>query len=149
MNGVEGVVFEISDGGRHGKIVSVDQASALEWGPYYVNAPADSDTNGKANTDAIMSLSDRDSYPAFTWCRDKGPNWYLPALNELQAMYRNRYAINATLRARGYTEMSRGWHLSSTEYSEFNEWEVYMLTGDTSNYDKYFNVGYVRAVSAF
>ena len=148
VNGVEGVVFEISDGGRHGKIVSVDQAAEVSWGPEGVNAPADSETNGKANTDAIMALANRGSYPAFTWCRGKGPNWYLPALNELQAIYRNKDAINATLRAQGYTEISNRWYWSSTEFNEFSAWHVSTRYGYTSSGGKYYD-GYVRAVSAF
>ena len=147
VNGVEGVVFEISDGGRHGKIVSVDQAR-LEWGPRGVDAPADSETNGKANTDAIMALANRDSYPAFTWCSGKGSNWYLPVTSELQAIYRNKDAINATLRARGYTEISSARYWSSTEWDVSLAWNVAMGSGFTSNNFKS-NDGYMRAVSAF
>ena len=147
VNGVEGVVFEISDGGRHGKIVSVDQAF-LVWGPRGVNTPADSETNGWANTDAIMRRSDRDSYQAFTWCRDKGPNWYLPAESELLTIYRNKDVINATLRARGYTEISNHWYWSSTEDTEFGAWSVGMRSGYTNVSLKY-DGNYVRAVSAF
>ena len=148
VNGVEGVVFEISDGGRHGKIVSVDQAEEVSWGPYRVNTPADSETNGKANTDAIMALANRDSYPAFTWCRSKGSNWYLPAKSELQAIYRNKDAINATLRARGYTVISTYRYWSSTEYNESRAWNVYMDDGGALHSSKGISI-YVRAVSAF
>ena len=148
VNGVVGVVFEISDGGRHGKIVSVDQVEEVSWGPYDVDTPADSDTNGKANTDAIMRRSDRYSYSAFTWCRSKGSNWYLPAFNELQAISRNRDAINATLRERGYTVISTYRYWSSTEYNESRAWNVYMDDGGTLHSSKGISI-YVRAVSTF
>ena len=147
VNGVEGVVFEISDGGRHGKIVSVDQA-ALVWGLYGVDTPADSETNGKANTDAIMALENRDSYQAFTWCRGKGSNWYLPANSELQVISSNIYAINTTLRERGYTEISNRWYWSSTEASECYAWTFRMNDGSPDYGDKR-SPNYVLAVSAF
>lgn len=145
--GVEGVVFETSSFGRHGKIVSVDQLS-LAWGPIDDSTQADSETNGKANTDAIMRCSDRDSYPAFTWCRGKGSNWYLPANSELQVISSNIYAINTTLRERGYTEISDRRYWSSTEYNVGHAWTFRMTDGRASNGTKYY--GYcVRAVSAF
>ncbi|MBQ8493326.1 MAG: protein kinase, partial [Alistipes sp.] len=58
-NGKQGVVFEVWDGGRHGKIVSLDETQA-EWDSRAIdgNSPrtyADSKSDGKANTDKIMS----------------------------------------------------------------------------------------------
>ena len=157
-NGKEGVVFEVRDGGRHGKIVSLD-GTQTQWDTRVkfrlfnrngVCTNADSETDGKANTDKIMARSDRDYFPAFTWCRAKGDSWYLPAKSELMEIYRNRHAINETMSKHdGVGLFSNYW--SSTEYaadSKFCAWYVYMSYGYACSNFKYDN-NYVRAVSAF
>ena len=157
-NGKEGVVFEVRDGGRHGKIVSMD-TTQTQWDTRVkfrlfnrngVCTNADSETDGKVNTDKIMARSDRDYFLAFTWCRAKGDSWYLPAKSELMEIYRNHHAINETMSKHdGVGLFSNYW--SSTEYaadSKFCAWRVHMRDGGTSyNLKDVFN--YVRAVSAF
>ena len=157
-NGKEGVVFEVWDGGRHGKIVSMDTIQTqwdtrVKFGLFNGNGVctnADSETDGKANTDKIMARSDRDYFPAFTWCRAKGYSWYLPAKSELMEIYRNRRAINKTMsHHNGVVLFSNYW--SSTEYaanSKFCAWIVNMYNGNTRspNMRSFY---YVRAVSAF
>ena len=157
-NGIEGVVFEVRNGGRHGKIVSMD-TTQTQWDTRVkfrlfnrngVCTNADSETDGKVNTDKIMARSDRDYFLAFTWCRAKGDSWYLPAKSELMEIYRNRHAINETMSKHdGVGLFSNYW--SSTEYaadSKFCAWRVHMRDGGTSyNLKDVFN--YVRAVSAF
>lgn len=157
-NGKEGVVFEVWDGGRHGKIVSLD-TTQTQWDTRVkfrlfnrngVCTNADSETDGKANTDKIMARSDSDYFPAFTWCRAKGDSWYLPAKSELMLIYRNRHAINETMsHHNGVGLFSNYW--SSTEYdadSKFCAWYVYMRDGN-ARYDLKYGNYYVRAVSAF
>ena len=157
-NGKEGVVFEVWNGGRHGKIVSLDQTevrwdSRVEW--FYPNdepingteTGADDVRNGKANTDNIMSRSDSEYFKSFVWCRSKGEDWYLPAKDELKAIYNNISTINSTLARYGGTELS-GRYWSSTEYTKFNAWNVAMDGGLTYHGTKNGDY-YVRAVSAF
>ena len=89
--GKEGVVFEVSADGRHGKIVSLDEAN-LPWCTdeqfeRAIVVGASSTTDGKANTDRVMARSDSDEYLAFVWCRAKGRDWYLPAKDELKCIY--------------------------------------------------------------
>jgi serine/threonine protein kinase len=151
-NGKEGVVFEVSDGGRHGKIVSLDETDAPWDSCAYEDATgtktgANSMSDGKANTDKIMNRSDSEYFEAFVWCRKKGKDWYLPAREELKTIYNNKSAINSTLAEHGGTELSK-WYWSSTEYDEFCAWYVFMSDCDT--YDRIKDVSnYVRAVSAF
>lgn len=158
-NGKEGIVFEVWDGGQHGKIVSMDETRAawdrrVEWSDAkhkHINGTrtyADSENDGKANTDKIMARSDRDYFPAFTWCRTKGDSWYLPAISELETIYRSKETINATLSKHGVPISSSVWHWSSTERNEFIAWGVPMRSGGT-NYVNKRNDIYVRAVSAF
>lgn len=158
-NGKEGVVFDVWDNGRHGKIVSIDQEK-LRWctDEQYdkeIVVGADSKSNGKANTDKVMARSDSDQYPAFTWCRNKGADWYLPAIDELELLLLNdnvHDAVNKTLAQKGGAKLyDKGEFMvywSSTEYNFFCAWRVGMLSGYTSNPSKYYDF-YVRAVSAF
>jgi len=150
-NGKQGVVFEVWDKGRHGKIVSLDE-TILQWcteeqDDKEIVLGLTDESDGKANTDNVMQRGDSDQYPAFVWCRNKGEDWYLPAINELKTISNNKSAINSTLAEYG-TGLNDYWHWSSTEYDEFCAWYVYMYRGYTSNYNKY-NNSYVRAVSAF
>ena len=160
-NGKRGVVFEVWDGGRHGKIISLDETRAV-WDSRvkYDSANrksggtrtyADSESDGKANTDKIMARSDSQYFPPFTWCRAKGSSWYLPAENELIQIYYNKGELNSTLRQYG-TALRDDIYWSSTEYvqhsPEFYAWFVLMLIGGTSRDSKHFKF-YVRAVSAF
>ena len=80
----EGVVFEVSADGRHGKIVSMMQsAERLQWS--YDGAEQDrliganSETNGAYNMAKVKAISGWEAkYPAFKWCADLGECWYLP-----------------------------------------------------------------------
>ena len=158
-DGKEGVVFEVWDGGRHGKIISLDETRAV-WDSRVdyeeltngTRTYADSESDGKANTDKIMARSDSQYFDAFEWCRAKGSSWYLPAKDELVQIYNNKDKLNSTLRQYG-TALSDGyWHWTSTEYvdykPEFCAWGVYMGYGSTDGDLKY-DSSYVRAVSAF
>ena len=170
----EGVVFEVSADGRHGKIVSMKQsAKELLWainerkfGLFKSEAErligADSETDGAANMAKIRTISGWEAkYPAFKWCADLGEGWYLPAIDELKTFTFNDAvydAVNRTLIARGGTKLyDKGewnWYWSSTERDykfvggEFCAWIVTMDDGHTSNFGKSYN-GSVRAVSAF
>ena len=146
----QGVVFGVWDGGRHGKIVSLDQAKLL-WSNVDVLVGAVSEDDGNVNTDKIMSLTNKDKYPAFEWCRSKGKDWYLPAINELKLLLFNsdvRNAVNNTLEQQGGTFLPKYSCWSSTEYNKFGAWDVDMNDGGTYHTSKYYDY-YVRAVSAF
>ena len=156
-NGKEGIVFEVWDGGRHGKIVSLDE-TRVHWDSrvtlrdgQYKNGPktyADSESDGKANTDKLMSRNDSQYFLAAKWCRDKGTSWYLPAKNELKAIYNNKDKINNSLTKVGATTLKGDWYWSSTEENEFRAWYVYMPDGYT-DYNIKDGSLCVRAVSAF
>ena len=172
----EGVVFEVSADGRHGKIVSMKQsAEELPWtinerkfGLFKSEAErligADSKTDGAYNMAKVKAISGwRDKYPAFAWCADLGEGWNLPSIEELKVFTLNTAihdAVNRTLIARGGTKLydkgENGWYWSSTENNykfssgEFCAWIVDMYDGYTDYYMKYsLDFGYVRAVSAF
>ena len=153
-NGKEGVVFEVSDCGHHGKIVSLDETMA-QWciDERYeegIKLGLPNMSNGKMNTDKVMRRSDSDQYRPFVLCRKKGADWYLPAKDELKAIFNNKSKINSTLAEYG-DQLSNGWYWSSTESEDdpkFCAWFVDMGDGGTGIYEKFDN-NYVRAVSAF
>lgn len=94
VNSVEGVVFYITDGGRHGKIVSLDEApKGAYWTTLYDNEEteasvtgATSTTDGRKNTEIVSRLVTYTpaAFPAFAYCIAKGRGWYLPAIDELK-----------------------------------------------------------------
>ena len=145
----EGVVFEVSADGRHGKIVSMKQSvGRLQW--LSDNAEqkrligADSETDGVYNMTKVKARPDWQSkYPAFKWCADLGEGWYLPSKEELRTIYNHKDKLNSNL-----TDKLSGWYWSSKEYNEFCAWGVDMYRGYTSNRNKS-DYYYVRAVSAF
>ena len=144
----QGVVFTVEDGGRHGKIISLDETS-LPWGTNTDNiVGVSNDANGKINTDKIMARKDSDNYPAFEWCRAKGEEWYLPSREELMLLYEVVDKVNKTLHDKSKIVLEGNIYWSSTELSEFCAWYVGMTDGFTFDYFKNYNL-YVRAVSAF
>ncbi|MBQ6861346.1 MAG: TIR domain-containing protein [Alistipes sp.] len=146
----QGVVFEVDESGRHGKIVGLNEVK-LQWctDDALVLTGAKDKDNGRNNQVCIQQIADwRTKYPAFAWCADQGKGWYLPSLNEVKTIYRVKDKVNRTLEKMSSDKIQIYWYLSSTEKDEFCAWGVGMDGGYTSSYGKYGN-GYVRAVSAF
>ena len=91
-NGIKGVVVMLSDGGRHGLVMSLDEV-CLAW----CNLPrkeqkraigASDRHDGQKNMVAVEKYIAENglswsNFPAFEWCRAKGEGWYLPSINEL------------------------------------------------------------------
>ncbi len=116
-NGVQGVVFEVSSDGKHGKIMSFTQASnKLVW--------------SSANT----------------WCSNQGAGWRLPTKEELCLIYKSKTILNSTL-ASVNARLSDGYYWSLSEYNPSRAWLVHMNEDLTYNYDKsgYFYVRAVYA----
>lgn len=156
----QGVVFEVSQDGRHGKIVSLVQ-ECLEWCKRveynrYVQTKAIDMANGMLNQRLIEQVVRwRMKYPAFVWCADLGNGWYLPAVEELKKLLLDDVVhekLNRTLQERGATQLfSKGewkWYWSSTEYDELYVWYVGLYGKDTYLEDKDIKQ-YVRAVAQF
>ena len=167
-NGKEGVVFEVTADGRHGKIVSMKQsAEELLWSSDSDEQKrligADSETIGEYNTAKVKAISGwRSKYPAFAWCADFGEGWYLPSIEELKTFTLNdsvHDAVNRTLVTKGgvalFNKKEWRYYWSSTEENykchtgEFCAWLVSMFNGGTYDYNKLGSNGYVRAVATF
>ncbi len=139
VNGVSGVTFYVS--GTTTKIVSVDETNTT-WNYYTKAALATSWDDGAANTDKIAAES-----KAAIWCRAKGSEWYLPALNELKEIYKCKPAINSTLSTIGETQLDNTYYWSSSETYSDHAYLLYFSNGYASDYNKC-NSNNVRAVRA-
>lgn len=133
------------------KIVSVEQGKAI-WSKEYVSIGASDADNGMNNMAVVQAIASWESnYPAFAWCADLGEGWYLPAKNELLAIYNVKTLLNKSLTANGYTAVGEEYNYyywSSTEKSKNNAYQLYFTTGASDDYyksDEYF----VRAVYCF
>lgn len=150
---VLGVVFEVTHGGMHGKIVSVDEEK-MRWcddSVYEIATYATNEYDGAVNTAKLMNRYDADKYYAAYWCADYGYGWYMPAKKELEKIFQHKSKINSTLYKYGYSQLEGGWYWSSTESvdEKFFAWHVSMNDGSTNRYYKTVSIGSVRAVSAF
>ena len=155
----QGVVFEVSEDGRHGKIVSLEQ-SRSRWCSEceyriritgIIKTGATDRRNGMTNQRKIEQIDNwRNKYPAFAWCADLGYGWYLPAIEELQKIYRVKDVVNKQLECQGRAKLAEfgAWYWSSTEVGARGAWYVYMSNGDTGRKLMGFNF-FLRAVSAF
>lgn len=90
---VTGLVYEISDDGSHGKVVSLVENDGIPWAPVYVKVDASDLNDGRNNMKGVSEIPGwKEKFPAFGWCADLNPNgndgWYLPSINELTALYR-------------------------------------------------------------
>lgn len=125
--------------------VTVDETNT-QWGYSGTTIGANSSTDGTSNTDKIVAKS-----PAAQWCRAKGSAWYLPALDELKAVY-NKSKLNTTLSSPlvGGTQLGTGGYWSSTEYYSNDAYIVNFSSGNSigsakSGY-RYYGVRAVRAL---
>ncbi len=148
-NGKQGVVFEVSADGKHGKIVSMKQSTEkLRWSSDSIEQKrligTDSQKDGVYNMTKVKAIPDWQSkYPAFKWCADLGEGWYLPSREELKAINRVKQMIDAKL-----IDKLQGCYWSSTEYNGSFAWLVLIGTGD-GFLPKNRNDVSVRAISVF
>ncbi len=71
----------------------------------------------------------------------------MPSLTELEKLFANKAAINASLNALGVA-LLEGWYWSSTEYDNYDAWVLRMSDGTRFHYGKGYNNRYVRPVLA-
>lgn len=91
-----GVVFKITNGGVHGKVISLDETTA-QWSTVNHYFTINDYNDGAANTKIIMEQAEADTkYPAAAWCVAKGVGWYLPAKGELTGFGNIWYANPTT-----------------------------------------------------
>lgn len=127
-----GVVFEVSQDGEHGKIVSLAEdrkawASGTLVG-YWLGAvsacmlktSARNFFDGEQNHLRTALFSNRqEKFPAFAWCASLGQGWYLPAIDELKSVMEHSAALNTTLKENEAKELNfDDCYWSSTEFDD-------------------------------
>lgn len=116
-DGKKGIVFYITDNGKHGKAVSVHKAPDALWQTQSVFVGASSVSDGKANTEKIRGMEDYPSnYPAFGWfAQNYGEEWYFPSQDEVAEIMKHHSTLwDASW---GYDVLGQ-WIATSTEASE-------------------------------
>ena len=159
----QGIVFQTNSGGKHGLIVSFDEAH-LDWCVENQLSTITNATNaadGWNNANAIVSKPNwKENFPAVAWTVNKNSNytngqiqskqWYLPAKNELRNLILNQEKVNQTLTSLGYPTLKNKTYWSSTEISAkyaFSEQENHgemALCDSLKTYQHY-----VRAIKSF
>ena len=95
--GSAGVVFEITNGGQSGKMVSAEETK-LAWSTEKITTEAKNKDDGMANMNTIKAHNhDLSKYPALKWCTDYGTDWYLPSINELRIIHGLSSSLNASI----------------------------------------------------
>lgn len=165
-NGREGVVFEVDESGRHGKIVSLKESVArVKWAAYpkeqkrFLGAV---DRRDGRNNQAIVTatLGWQEKFPAFAWCADQGEDWYLPAVDELDRFVKAgvvHTAVNQTLAQLGAKQLAKKgefrWYWSSTELlvkkKAAQVFCLYVSDGNIQSAEWKYMLCYVRAVAVF
>lgn len=161
-NGLEGIIFDIDNTGKHGKILSLQQT--IERTRWYEGEDfktesfgAKSRISGIENFQKIKQQPEWEKrFPAFTWCSSLGKQWYLPAIEELKLFTENKDvidAVNATLKQHDAPllydigEVTTYW--SSTESTDRGVWTVVMTIGKANPYITRDNISHVRAIANF
>lgn len=140
-NGIEGIVYQISNGGTHGMIVSLDEGYEM-WSSEQVITNANDQYDGLKNTNLIKSNFNINNYPAFKWCNNKNnhgiTDWYLPSLSEILLIKNLTETLNAELLNNGgvtITATNGYWSSSERIGSQGNAIYVcYAYDGLGSNY---------------
>ena len=146
IDGIQGVVFQTSP---QVKIVYVKEVLAV-WNTKNQTTGATDKDNGKVNMSKIKSISDwQTKYPAFKWCSDIGEGWYLPALNELKAIYKQKSKLNKTLKDNEMDKLGSkdkySYIWSSSETGSMGAYVVRFSRGDDGSTSKFLPYA-VRAV---
>lgn len=154
INGKEGIVFQVYDGGKHGKMISLRYTIA-KWSERAVaKRPTDATSadDGTVNMEEIMDMPNWEAnYPAFAACASLGDGWYLPARKEMELVFKNKDAINRTLVEKGREKMST-FYWTSTDDEDGLAWGS-DFSDDSwtpgSGYDGKQNNHTIRAVCKF
>lgn len=105
-------------------IYPIDNSSSVFWGTQGVTIGADSNTDGESNTDMIVASEGEGEYAA-SICANLVSygydDWYLPSIDELDAMYQNLATIGMP---------SSGLYWSSTESGSHNVLEILFSNGN-------------------
>ena len=146
-----GYIFFIDETGEHGLIAAPnDVGGPMRWGGAHRKMEATNYSDGRSNTEKIAAQYGDAS--AAGKCDaliiDGYDDWYLPAIEELELLYRNRSSVPSLDRI-GKTRV-RYDYCSSTEYTNANDcWGIHFgRRGSQFYYNKRADYS-VRAIRRF
>jgi len=151
-----GIVFYL-DGSGGGLVCAISDQASAEWGCFGSIIPgADGTTigTGEQNTLDILAYCTTPGIAADI-CANLSLNgysdWFLPSKDELNEMYLNKAAIEATATANGGNAfVGGGYYWCSTEYGSSYAWARYLFSNSVSwVIDWKDSSNWVRAVRAF
>jgi len=133
-----------------------DLSSSAPWSISNVNIPSvESTWDGETNTNNLMSAgpgSGIDSTTAAYLCATSSnvgkTDWYLPAIDELNKVWDNRWEIAQGISAASGQQLSFIRYWSSSEVSTSNTW-YFNFDGGSTNYTNKLGTYYVRAMRKF
>ncbi|MDR1755853.1 MAG: hypothetical protein LBR65_02700 [Culturomica sp.] len=163
----KGVVFYVARGGRHGKMISLDeiedipfrgtgdsvQCFTLPEVPLHLFEKGTEDMDGYTNTALIRTHGTASEYPA-AFAVDFEAGWYIPGCGELRQLLTAGPLLNETLERIGATEFKGRvpiyWSSTRTDtvmgpMVESGMWMMYGIFGTVSAS----NPHHVRSVAAF
>lgn len=165
VDGKKGIVFWVDASGKHGKIVSLDEAE-VQWcttSLYHDHSVTNrlvrlgyDNADGYENSHILKeNYNWYSNFPALAWCAQHGTEWYIPSIKELisllsddvyQSVNRILFTYGKALQRKN-TE-SRYWSSTVGSNSSIRPWIYHLL--DKQKYLKSgFERHYVRAISAF
>ena len=159
-----GIVFWVDETGQHGLVAAKeDQSTGVRWhaGTFgNTQAKGDGPYAGESNTSIIIAaqvaIGDDGSTYAARICNElqitEGGktygDWYLPSKEELNLMYQNKAAIDATAGANGGEGFASAFYWSSTENNNDSAW-IQNFFNDIQYSNGKGNANRVRAIRAF
>ena len=138
-----GIVCQITNGGINGKMIALEE-SEFVWDTTTTDpenfedliATGATDTeNGANNLTTIKAISGwATTYPAFAYC-DATTDWYLPAVEEVKTIYRQKVLLNTVLTSLSKTVLSNVAYWTSTEIGHGFAYGVAMETYQAASLD--------------
>jgi len=132
------------------------QEKKLPWSGDWLEAKATREmTGGQEATCKILEAARQTGKKAEAaqWCHGyvydgvKSGEAFLPSIDELEKLFANKAAIDASLKALGAALLD-GWYWSSTEHDDLTAWEFYMVYGSRNDDTKGTNNDHARPVLA-
>ena len=148
-----GIIFWLNGSGG-GLVCAVGDLPNSEWGCYgttisgadgiAIGTGAQNTIDIEAGCGTANIAADRCANLSLNGYND----WFLPSKDELNQMYQNKAAINATATLNGGSDFASSSYWSSSEYNLNIAWEQSFGTGNQYGTYKTYTL-YVRAVRAF